>query len=107
MATRDLKIPTSVLDSKLPKWEEPPHAEPHPDPKKRRTTVGQDYGTVDKHGNYHGPTTGMLPERVSKEKPWPERSRLREEPAERALKRRNAEHTDYRQNARQQNEGVI
>lgn len=64
---------------KVPRGRVPPTAAPHPDPRKRRTTVGQEYGKVDRHGEYHPPRGGMLPERVSKEAPWPEREARRQE----------------------------
>jgi hypothetical protein len=88
MATKgDLKIPTGLLDQKLPRWGPPKTAAPHPNPKFRRTTVGEEYGTIDKRGEYHGPTTGMLPERVVKWDPWPQQQARKAEAEARRLKK--------------------
>ena len=61
MATKDFKVPTSVLDEKLPRWKPPPTAAEHYDPKKRCFKGGQEFTRVDKHGNHHPPRGGILP----------------------------------------------
>jgi len=46
----------------------------HPNPKYRKSKP-QEYGTVDKHGNYHGPKGGGIPTAPWQDTEAPERAR--------------------------------
>ena len=57
-----MKIPTDLLDDKLPRWGTPPTADEHPNPKFRRFKGGQEFTKVDKRtGEHIPPKGGLLP----------------------------------------------